>query len=158
MSAVLALVDGPADRRGRCDVAHHQWLSLCVAAAGFSPMPSKASGAQRFNVYGPARLVRGDVDPWYKNFHAHDYGETGLFMPTGMHCCAADLVSFHYVMPAEQAHLYDMVYHRERHAALTPAQLAAAWPEEHVDVAFRPREEDDDVWTLLLQKLQVCSG
>ncbi|CAM9302996.1 unnamed protein product, partial [Phaeothamnion confervicola] len=131
----------------------------CLHAIGVEAADTRdASGAQRFHVYGPVRETRGEVDDWYRRFHAPE-GE----LPVGTSCCAADTVSFHYMGPDEARTLHDMLHEgRERWSMpdKSPRELAAMYPtrDEVGGYSRAPGRDDGAVWHLLLHKMRLCGA
>lgn len=100
-------------------------FAVCVQLVFGAPFTNSvdASGGERFNAYGPVGLVSGQVDDWYREAKAFEQGAVPSVGPLPV---ARDVISFHYVSPAEASLLFRMLSGSSRVDG--PAELQLQWP------------------------------
>eukprot|EP01061_Rhynchopus_euleeides_P039746 TRINITY_DN68167_c0_g1_i1.p1 TRINITY_DN68167_c0_g1~~TRINITY_DN68167_c0_g1_i1.p1 ORF type:complete len:344 (+),score=83.92 TRINITY_DN68167_c0_g1_i1:54-1085(+) len=110
-----------------------------------------ATGGERFNAYGPQRLMSGMVDKWYRDY------TTWYNITSGTSCCARDTITFHYVEHGEASALYEILTHASKYRGLSDAERLKAWPPQGPTLSYYSThpKANDKMWDLLLNHMVV---
>jgi hypothetical protein len=121
-----------------------------MAHLGIVPGETRdGNGGERFNAYGPVRLVDNKLDDWYVKY-------TWYGLKEGSDCCAADAFSFHYIELPEARLLQDMLHSQERYKSISTKELTADWPKKGIGGYARRPSAKSWVWYYLFHKLAVA--
>ncbi|KAJ1451059.1 hypothetical protein M885DRAFT_530795 [Pelagophyceae sp. CCMP2097] len=153
-----------ANQTESCDVGDKKsHVARCLKnSIGLSPRDTRdATGAERFNAYGPVRLATGAVDDWFVKKKAQlSPPEAVLRGPAGV---SAGVATFHYVAAAE-CRLLDRLLHRPWEWRLDPLALEAEWPEGRTELggyshAWPAKDQEKQMKiAALLEKIEICGA
>ena len=110
------------------------------------------SGGERFHAYGPQRVFSGSVDKWYRDYTAKWYS-----IPSGLGCCAKELITFHYIESGEAKALWEVLQNRPSILKKSDSERLDFWPKKGPELSYystKPTAEDG-MWSLLLEHMNV---
>jgi|Transcript_29118 hypothetical protein len=82
----------------------------------------------------------------------------GLGAGYGSECCSARTISFHYANGPEQRLIDSALRNKPKFRAMDAAERQASWPKELGGYSYPTREleKSEEVWSLLLDKIEIC--
>jgi hypothetical protein len=105
-------------------IGEHCYGSLIGRPGAFLP-DTRAPDGEIFNVYGPVRSTRGELDDWYIKYKSN-HGQAPV---KGAACCSSKSVSFYYVDHHECEAMWKMGQNFERWRAMDHDERLQEWPE-----------------------------
>ena len=104
----------------------------------------------RFNAFGPVRLVAGDADGWFQDYHQQMYGSKP---EKGAAALASELISFHYVDDQDTRKIHEILHNQAGFEKMSDEQRQASWT--HDGGYSRKPGPNDPVWPVLLSKIKI---
>ena len=127
---------------------------ISIPSVGAAPEPS-------LHVYGPARLVSGRTDDWWRRYRSN----SGMSVVSGLGCCSSRTISFHYCFGAEQRLLNDVLRSPDHYRSMSDEERKEIWPSARELGGYSYSLSHDakaraELWRLLLEKLSIseCVG
>lgn len=112
-------------------------------------------GAERFNVFPPMIGITGGYHDWYVKYKKN----AGHTTQSGIACCAADSVLFHYVSGADVSYLQGLI-HGDSFASANGTERLARWPRKGKSLFdtwsyLRPSADSQDPFWKLIEKIRA---
>lgn len=134
-TAVEMLLNGTCDSEAREHPEQADFMSdvlvgeYCYGALVGRPgafLPdTRAPDGERFNVYGPVRSTRAELDDWYVEYKSN-HGQVPV---KGAACCSAKSVSFYYIDHHECWAMWSVGRDIKRWRAMDHRKRVQGWPE-----------------------------
>lgn len=105
-------------------IGEHCYGSLIGRPGGFLP-ETRAPDGEIFNVYGPVRSTRGELDDWYIKYKSN-HGQAPV---KGAACCSAKSVSFYYVDHHECEAMWRVGQNIDKWRRMDHEERLRQWPE-----------------------------